>query len=126
MELKTQGSFGLLGVVHGHWQIKKTDLNLVLPEIAERDGVNIGIAIVTPASKILDLLYCKNLREARAMAEEREYMQRGRSVTMDAAITMDPEDAMQCFGDLGRRLFQAPKGEADTEDISEEEPEANE
>ena len=40
---------------------------------------------------------------------------------------IDGDEAMKNFEDLGRRLFQTPKEEAtDTEDITEEEPEADE
>jgi hypothetical protein len=72
MQLKAQGSFGLLGVVHGHWEIDKSDLNLALPAAVEREGVNVGIAIVTPAKKVLDLLNSQELCIARASAEERQ------------------------------------------------------
>lgn len=40
---------------------------------------------------------------------------------------LDGDEAMKKFEDLGRKLFQTPKEQADeTEDITEEEPEADE
>lgn len=40
---------------------------------------------------------------------------------------LDGDEAMKNFEDLGRKLFQTPKEEAEeTEDITEEEPEADE
>lgn len=40
---------------------------------------------------------------------------------------IDGDEAMQRFEDLGRKLFQAPKEEAEeTEDITGEEPQADE
>lgn len=49
-----QGQFFLLGLMHGHWQVPhsteddKSDL--------ERELVNMGISIVIPSSKILDVI----------------------------------------------------------------------
>lgn len=36
------------------------------------------------------------------------------------------DQAMQRFEDLGRKLFQTPKEEAEEEEVTEEEPEADE
>ncbi len=57
--IQSLGNTYLLGVAHGHWDIDGGDLNNPVPTIrdAERGGVNIGIAIVTPAHKILETLY---------------------------------------------------------------------
>lgn len=47
----------LLGLMHGHWRV---DAETITDEIDEDSGIkvksNVGIAIVTPASKILDIL----------------------------------------------------------------------
>jgi hypothetical protein len=36
------------------------------------------------------------------------------------------DEAMQRFEDLGRRLFQAPKEEADEDEVTEDEPQGDE
>jgi hypothetical protein len=61
----------LLGLMHGHWNV---DSETITDEIASDAGIaagaNVGIAIVTPASKILDILngdeikgYCQKVED---------------------------------------------------------------
>jgi len=60
----------LLGLIHGHWNVAPeiiTD-NLV-EDVGIKAGVNVGIAIVTPAEKILDVLNCKELVSWREQAQ---------------------------------------------------------
>jgi hypothetical protein len=59
------GDFLLLGVMHGHWDLPaelKNDLAL------NRSAVNVGIAIVVPSQKILDILDREPLRVERENA----------------------------------------------------------
>lgn len=52
-----RGAWAFLGMMHGHWEIKPSDLNAAYPELVGKDkGVNIGVAIVTPAEKVLEIL----------------------------------------------------------------------
>lgn len=62
----------LLGLMHGHWDIKESEMNK--PKIIHdrQNGVNLGIAMVVPASKILETINQEGLVELRAMADERE------------------------------------------------------
>jgi len=47
----------LLGLMHGHWNVESDAIiDEVFPDAGVRAGVNVGIALVTPASKILDTL----------------------------------------------------------------------
>jgi hypothetical protein len=50
-------TWALLGMIHGHWERPPTSLN--------ETTVNMGIAIVTPAQKILDILNCDEVAEVR-------------------------------------------------------------
>jgi hypothetical protein len=50
------GGFFLLGLAHGHWDIKESQLNSYSYEHDHKRGVNMGICIVVPAYKILDIL----------------------------------------------------------------------
>jgi hypothetical protein len=50
------GRFFLLGLAHGHWDIKESELNKFTYVQDAKRGVNMGIAIVVPASKIIETL----------------------------------------------------------------------
>jgi hypothetical protein len=65
------GDVRLLGMMHGHWDIRESDLNnpTIAPEL--RHGVNIGIGIVVPAEKILETINQPRLVEFRAEANTR-------------------------------------------------------
>jgi hypothetical protein len=61
----------LLGLAHGHWDIKDWKLNNTLIEPVQKGGVNIGIAIVVPATKIYETLYQEELIQARQVIEKK-------------------------------------------------------
>jgi hypothetical protein len=52
------GSFFSLGLMHGHWDVKEQDFNEVEVRPIQNDpqGVNMGIAVVVPAKKILEII----------------------------------------------------------------------
>ena len=54
------GQIHLLGLVHGHW-----DLPIDFPESEKSEAVNMGVSIVIPAKKILEVLYGPDLTRAR-------------------------------------------------------------
>jgi hypothetical protein len=55
----------LLGLMHGHWDIKESEMNKAYFTHDGKQGVNLGIAIVVPAIKILETLNRPELEEAR-------------------------------------------------------------
>jgi hypothetical protein len=66
------GSFYLLGLMHGHWDIppqQKNDELQVGEDMFSR--VNLGIAIVVPAKKILEVVNQPELLEMRRTADEK-------------------------------------------------------
>jgi hypothetical protein len=70
--ISSPGSVFLLGLIHGHWDIppeKKNDMHY-----AEAIGgkVNLGIAIVVPAKKILEVINQEELMDARRDFAERK------------------------------------------------------
>jgi hypothetical protein len=78
------GPIYLLGVIHGHWDIPpdaKNDIRVV----DETGSVNMGVAIVTPASKLLDVINQDELMEARRQAAE-DRKRRQVKPTMDLAL----------------------------------------
>jgi hypothetical protein len=64
------GKFKLLGVMHGHWDIRESKMNDPKVEHDRKHGVNMGIAIVVPAIKILETLNQPGLVELRKLSEE--------------------------------------------------------
>lgn len=64
--LATDAEYYLLGIVHGHWQIRENDLNTTDMQIVRREGLNVGIAIVTPAYKVLETLNHEWYKRQRA------------------------------------------------------------
>jgi hypothetical protein len=62
----------LLGLMHGHWDIPPEQKNEVLPEVGSDDlgRVNLGIAIVVPAKKILETMNHPELVERRRKEDE--------------------------------------------------------
>ena len=63
-------TFVLMGLMHGHWSVdSETVVDKISQDAGIKAGVNVGIAIVTPASKILDIF---NGGELRAEMEKLE------------------------------------------------------
>jgi hypothetical protein len=60
------GQLHLLGLVHGHW-----DLPISFTEFDKVEALNMGISIVIPAKKILEILHSEALAEAREEAFKR-------------------------------------------------------
>jgi hypothetical protein len=63
------GRWFLLGLMHGHWDIKESEMNKPHFTHDPQRGVNLGISIVVPAYKILETV---NRPELVAMREEYE------------------------------------------------------
>ena len=55
----------LLGMMHGHWDIKESDLNKTYISHDRKHGVNLGIGIVVPAQKIWETIRRPELQEMR-------------------------------------------------------------
>jgi len=67
-----QTQLHLLGVVQGHWDVSPESIIDTSTQDAKAPaGVNMGIAIVTPAKKILEILNCPSLRIMREESERR-------------------------------------------------------
>lgn len=61
-------SFHLLGLMHGHFEVP---VKQVVPELAwTSEAINMGIAIVPPASRIFDVLNGPTLSERRAADDQ--------------------------------------------------------
>jgi hypothetical protein len=60
----------LLGVAHGHWKIPKDEINEPHHSLAQGE-LNVGIAVVTPAFKLLETLNHPELVKRREEEVER-------------------------------------------------------
>lgn len=62
----------LLGLMHGHWDIRESEMNKPYFTHDSEHGVNYGVAIVVPAQKIYETLYRPELVKIRKKHEESE------------------------------------------------------
>jgi hypothetical protein len=63
--------FVFLGLVHGHWDITRTQTDAYLLDAADGETINQGIAMVVPADKITQLLERPELADLRRKHDER-------------------------------------------------------
>jgi hypothetical protein len=61
----------LLGIIHGHWSVRETDINQYPVTQDSKRGVNYGIAIVVPAFKLIETLNRPDLLDARMKSDEK-------------------------------------------------------
>jgi hypothetical protein len=64
------GPFFLLGLMHGHWEISVAQKNEVLITEDHTGKVNMGIALVVPATKILEVINQPELSDMRKQVHE--------------------------------------------------------
>jgi hypothetical protein len=63
--------FYLIGFIQGHWNTKAaTIIDTTIQDGKINADVNVGIAIVTPAQKILDIVYSEKLNSLRKLTED--------------------------------------------------------
>ncbi len=80
----------LLGLMHGHWDIRESEINSPAIEHDRKRGVNLGIGMVVPATKILEIINSPDSREALMAVEEKMVEKKKRSVPgMDSAKSKD-------------------------------------
>lgn len=64
------GPMKLLGLMHGHWDIKESEINEPSIVHDRKRGVNLGIGVVVPASKILETINSPRMEDMRQEYEE--------------------------------------------------------
>jgi len=65
----TSGPYYLLGLVHGHWDSGDSEEDMIAKD-ARGESINLGIAIVVPATKILEVINQPRLQEFRKSIED--------------------------------------------------------
>ena len=94
-ELYAPGPFKLLGVMQGHWDIKESEINKAAIQHVEKHGVNLGIGIVTPATKILEILLQPGMEKIRELSDEDLGRVRGLVPRSDTARKRDEQPFTQ-------------------------------
>jgi hypothetical protein len=84
----------LLGLAHGHWAIKESEINQPSIVHDRKNGVNLGIGIVTPATKILDILDSDENKEL-LMAMEYKMLHNKSVPAMDSAKPREKQEKDQ-------------------------------
>jgi hypothetical protein len=110
-QVAMRGGFAFLGLTHGHWDINEADLNAALPA-AQEGGVNIGVAIIVPAYKILEVLDSDELRERRqSQVKQRKAEEHDKAAlpVMDSGFDSQQSN----FDRAASALFQVPKSAVD-------------
>jgi hypothetical protein len=104
LKLMGLGDTYLLGLVHGHWDINELELNKPQYTHDPRRGVNLGVAIVVPADKIIEILERPELKAKRE--EREENVRRGRIPTPDLAKprTFTQEDFEAALKKASRKI----------------------
>jgi hypothetical protein len=74
--------YWLLGVAHGHLDIPAGDINAVNPAL-KRGNVNMGLAVVTPAKKLVETLNHPDLVEQRNDVVHETMKKTGEITTLD-------------------------------------------
>lgn len=87
----------LLGLMHGHWDIREEDMNRAFFTQDRKHGVNMGIAIVVPAIKILETINHPEVVMIRKKAEAAMLIKRSMVPSMDSARQEKKEQESQSF-----------------------------
>ncbi|HLM83216.1 MAG TPA: hypothetical protein VK302_21635 [Terriglobales bacterium] len=94
-EVNCPGPYKLLGLMQGHWDIKESEINKPLIQHDRKHGVNLGIAIVTPAMKISEILNQPAMTKYREASEEDLGRHRGSVPGADSARKSDEQPFTQ-------------------------------
>jgi len=81
------GVFYLLGLMHGHWDRKVPDIDSAVDDVIH-ETVNMGIAVVVPAKKILEVIDQPELSDERKRIEEERSKTRGESKSPTTSQTI--------------------------------------
>jgi hypothetical protein len=88
------GRFFLFGLMHGHWEISATQKNEVLSTKDHSGQVNMGIALVVPATKILEVINQPELADMRKQLNEQK-KKRLATPTLDNLVAGERDAAEQ-------------------------------
>lgn len=61
--------FYFLGLMHGHWNLPTKDEDVFLDELQKNERVNMGIAVVVPGTKILEVINQEKIKKRKLEIE---------------------------------------------------------
>jgi hypothetical protein len=97
--------------MHGHYKVDVSKLDESTADGLSDEAINMGIAIVLPVTRILDIINTPELiaMRAKADAEAQDEM----VPAMDSTDVSSADGEFERFEDLTRKLAQVPKAEVD-------------
>jgi hypothetical protein len=110
------GTFFLLGLVHGHWNLPSGEMD---EEIDRQDSanrsINMGIGIVVPAKKILEVLNQPGLLEMRRQTDEKIRQENlptlDEGLEQESSKTFTEQDFEDALRRASRRIEPSEPGE---------------
>ncbi len=102
--------FYLLGLMHGHYTVDVGKVGAAKTDDLSDEAINMGIAVVLPVTRVLDVINSEELTKMRREADEAEVT--ASLPTLDSAET-PPESEYERFEDLTHKLVNVPKKEID-------------
>lgn len=105
--------FYWLGLVHGHWDLDVLGTDVLAEDVTTGESINMGIAVVVPVSRIMEVLNQKTLVEERKAIEEREQAKR-----MPTPDSTQEGLTKEAFEDALRKVSR-PKESPPAEEMSE-------
>jgi hypothetical protein len=98
--------FYLLGLVHGHWNLDKASIDADVRDAAQNEEINVGITIVTPTQRILEVINRPEFANGREQAKRARY--EASLPTMDSSSEepkpFSREEFEAALGRVSRRL----------------------
>ncbi len=86
--VQTEGAqYYLLGLMHGHFDVRNLNEDMVLEDTENGRGINTGIGVVVPGQKILDVIERPELEKARR--EIVKELRKRKGATADLAVVED-------------------------------------
>ena len=82
----TGTAFFLLGLMHGHWDEMYTDEDAIVEDAEKLKSINTGIAIVVPATKILEVINQPMIRK-----DEEKKVREARKKNLPTSDNLEPE-----------------------------------
>ena len=87
LAIRFPGTYYLMGLMHRHWDIDPEEKNEAEPVKTRPYAVNLGIAVVVPARKILEVIYHPELVTMREKCEQKRR-------DAESSTTPDQEDCL--------------------------------
>jgi len=103
----------LLGLMHGHWDVKESEMHKAFFEHDRKRGVNMGIGIVVPAIKILETINQEGLvairREGEKQATRKMIPGTDSARSRGDEHTITKEDFESVLKKVSRKITPEPK-----------------